>query len=58
MDFGKLIAESPYYFKAGKYTVEEIGPVYCERVPGAEKQWEDHVNEFMNDAIKRYEENY
>lgn len=29
MDFADLIANSIYYFKAGKYTISEIGPTYC-----------------------------
>lgn len=28
-DFGDLISDAPYYFKAGKYTVKEIGKTYC-----------------------------
>lgn len=28
-DFGNLISNSSYYFKAGKYTVSEIAPTYC-----------------------------
>lgn len=28
-DFGDLIANGSYYFKAGKYTVSEIAPTYC-----------------------------
>lgn len=28
-DFGDLISDAPYYFKAGKYTVKEIAPTYC-----------------------------
>lgn len=28
-DFGDLIANSAYYFKAGKYTVTAIAPTYC-----------------------------
>lgn len=28
-DFGDLIANGQYYFKAGKYTVKSIAPTYC-----------------------------
>lgn len=29
-DFGDLIANSPYYFKGGKYSVKNIAPTYCD----------------------------
>ena len=29
LDFGDQIANNPYYFQAGKYTVKEIAPTYC-----------------------------
>ena len=29
LDFGDLIANSSYYFQAGKYTVDMIAPTYC-----------------------------
>lgn len=29
MDFGDLIANGSYYYKAGRYTVKEIAPTYC-----------------------------
>ena len=39
--FGDLISESQYYFKANKYSVNDIGPVYCDA------EWANSVNEFM-----------
>ena len=29
LDFGDQIANNPYYFQAGKYSVKEIAPTYC-----------------------------
>lgn len=42
-DFGDLIANSSYYFKAGKYTVEEIAPTYCD------ENWGKSVISIMNE---------
>ena len=54
--FGKNIARGTYYYRAGKYDVRTIGPTYCERKAGTDKQWEDHVVEFMTKALKKAEE--
>lgn len=35
-DFGNLIANSVYYFEAGKYTPYDIGPTYCDATWGEE----------------------
>lgn len=40
-DFGDLIANEDYYFKDGKYTVEEIAPTYCS------KEWGNTVKAIM-----------
>ena len=34
LDFGDLIANSSYYFKNGKYTVNTIAPTYCDAAWG------------------------
>ena len=54
--FGKNIARGRYYYRDEKYDVKTIGPVYCERKKGADKQWEDHVVDFMTKALKKAEE--
>lgn len=54
--FGKNIARGTYFYRAGKYDVRTIGPTYCERKEGADKQWEDYVVEFMTKALKKAEE--
>ena len=54
--FGKNIARGSYYYRAGKYDVRTIGPTYCERKAGTDKQWEDYVVEFMTKALKKAEE--
>lgn len=35
LDFGDLIANSEYYFKSGKYSVDMIAPTYCNSYWGA-----------------------
>ncbi len=42
-DFGDLIANSSYYFKAGKYSVEEIATTYCNEI------WGRAVISYMSD---------
>lgn len=44
-DFGDLIANSSYYFKALRYSVEEIAPVYCS------KEWGNSVISVMNEIL-------
>lgn len=46
LDFGDQIANGSYYFQAGKYTVKEIAPTYCDEA------WGESVMQFM---IKMYE---
>jgi len=36
MDFGNLIANKSYYFKAGKFTIASIAPTYCDTAWGNE----------------------
>lgn len=45
-DFGDLIANSSYYYKAGKYTVEEIATTYCDET------WGRAVISYMSDIYK------
>lgn len=40
-DFGDLIANSSYYFQAGKYTPFTIGPTYCN------EEWGNQVQKFI-----------
>ncbi len=49
-DFYKLIANGSYYFQAGKYTVKEIGNVYCvdADAPGG---WIDNVITYMTNMF-------
>ena len=42
-DFGDLIANESFYFKAGKYTVKEIAPTYCN------EEWGDSVVSYMKE---------
>ena len=46
-DFGDLIANGKYYYKAGKRTVNEIGPTYCNA------HWSDTVNSLMQTALDK-----
>lgn len=46
-DFGHLIAESDYYYKAGKYSIEEIGEVYCG------KSWSKTVSKYVSEMYKK-----
>lgn len=45
-DFGDLIANSIYYFKNGKYTVQEIAPTYCN------EEWGYAVISHMNEIYE------
>lgn len=45
-DFGDLIANSSYYFKAGKNSVEEIAPTYCDEA------WGKSVISVMNEIYE------
>ena len=54
--FGHNISRGKYYYTVGIYDVRTIGPVYCERKKGADKQWEDHVVDFMTKALQKAEE--
>lgn len=49
--FYKLIANGSYYFKQGKYTVSEIGMIYCENAdaPGG---WIENTNAFMTEMFQ------
>mgnify|MGYP000803526146 CR=1 FL=1 len=47
MDYADNIANGSYYFKAGKYTLKEIGTVYC--TPPDE--WIKIVKEYMLSLI-------
>ena len=46
-DFGNLIANSSYYYGAGKKKVSEIGPTYCDEA------WSKTVADLMTDAYKK-----
>lgn len=47
LDFGNVIANLPYYFKAGRNTVYAIETPYC---PG--ENWGNRVNEYMTNTIR------
>ncbi len=49
IDFGKLIADSQYYFKAGNYTIQSIGKLYI----GSET-WIKKVVEISEEILKYY----
>lgn len=51
MDFGKLIAEADYYFKANKFLVSEIAIPYCD------EQWGITVNNLMTEKLNSYDAN-
>ena len=46
-DFGDLIANSSNYYKAGKHTVNQIGPTYCS------SEWSKTVNDLMKKAYDK-----
>ena len=46
-DFGDLIANGSYYYKQGKYTVNQIGPTYCD------EKWSETVNKLMKTAYEK-----
>ena len=46
-DFGDLIANGSYYYKQNKYTVNEIGPTYCNA------EWSETVNKLMRTAYEK-----
>ena len=46
-DFGDLIKNSPYYVCAGRHTVNQIGPTYCN------SGWSQSVNGFLKDAYSK-----
>ena len=46
-DFGDLIRNSTYYVGAGKKTVNQIGPVYCDEV------WSEAVNKEMRSRYQK-----
>ncbi len=48
VDYAKNIAEGNYYFKAGKYSVDEIGEVYCK----PPDEWIKKVKEYIVDFYK------
>lgn len=52
LDFGKLIAESKYYHKAGRFYVSEIGQVYIEA--SGINEWVNNTNGLITAALKRY----
>lgn len=53
-DFGDQIANGSYYFTQGKYTVSQIGYVYCpnEEVAGQADKWIEDVRGFMTDMFR------
>ena len=48
MDYADNIANGSYYFKAGKYTLKEIGTVYC----NPPDEWIKIVKEYIMDFYK------
>ena len=46
-DFGDLIKNSSYYVCAGRHTVNQIGPTYCN------SGWSEKVNGFLKDAYSK-----
>ena len=46
-DFGNLIANGSYYYKQNKYTVNQIGPTYCN------EKWSETVNKLMKTAYEK-----
>lgn len=47
LDFGDLVQNSSNYFKAGRYTVRDIGPIYCEG-----NDWANSVVGYMKDIYE------
>ena len=45
--FGELISSSSYYFKAGRKTISEIAPTYCNA------EWGVTVSEYMTERLER-----
>jgi len=46
-DFGDLIKNSSYYVNAGRHTVNQIGPTYCN------SGWSEKVNKHLKDAYSK-----